>query len=127
MTRADELWFSNRVRFMFLGALRLGDFVYGTAGDFGPAFLTALDVKTGQTVWQHRGFGRASLLYADGKVVILDEDGDLALARLSPEGVTILSEAKIFETTSWTAPTLVGPILYARDREKIVALDLGAR
>jgi outer membrane protein assembly factor BamB len=127
VTIADELWFTNRVRFMFLNAIRLGDYVYGTSGDFGPAFLTALDIRTGQARWQHRGFGRASLIYADGKAIIMDEDGDLALAKLAPEGVTILSQAKIFETTSWTVPTLVGTTLYARDREKIVALDLGAQ
>jgi outer membrane protein assembly factor BamB len=124
-TVPEDLWFTNRVRFMFLSALRLGDFVYGTTGDFGPAFLTALNVKTGQPAWQHRGFGRASLLQADGKTIILDEDGDLALALLSPEGAKILAQAKIFDTVSWTAPTLVGTTLYARDREKIVALDLG--
>jgi outer membrane protein assembly factor BamB len=126
-TLAEELWFTNRVRFMFLSALRLGDYVYGTTGDFGPAFLTALDVRTGQARWQHRGFGRASILYADGKAIIMDEDGDLALARLAPEGVTILSEAKVFDTVSWTMPTLVGTTLYARDREKMVALDLSSR
>ncbi len=126
-TVTEELWFTNRVRFMFLNAIRLGEYVYGTTGDFGPAFLTALDVKTGQAKWQHRGFGRASLVYADGKAIILDEDGDLALAKLAPEGVTILSEAKVFETTSWTVPTLVGATLFARDREKMVALDLGAQ
>ncbi len=127
-TYAEELWFTNRVRFMFLNAIRLGDHVYGTTGDFGPAFLTALDIKTGKAAWQHRGFGRASLLYADGKAIIMDEDGDLALAKLAPEGVTILSEAKkVFDTTSWTVPTLVGKTLYARDREKIVALNLGAQ
>ena len=127
VTHAEELWFTNRVRFMFLNAIRLGDYVYGTTGDFGPAFLTALDIKTGKAAWQHRGFGRASLLYADGKAIIMDEDGDLALATLAPEGVTILSEAKkVFDTTSWTVPTLVGQTLYARDREKMVALNLGA-
>ncbi|MGH9346977.1 MAG: PQQ-binding-like beta-propeller repeat protein [Vicinamibacterales bacterium] len=126
-TMPEEVWFTNRVRFMFLNAIRLGDFIYGTTGDFGPAFLTALDVKTGQARWQHRGFGRASLVYADGKAIILDEDGDLALARLAPEGVTILAEARVFETVSWTVPTLVGTTLFARDREKIVALDLGAQ
>jgi outer membrane protein assembly factor BamB len=124
-TYPEELWFTNRVRFMFLNAIRIDGYVYGTTGDFGPAFLTALDVKTGQARWQHRGFSRASLLHAGDKAIILDEDGDLALARLAPERVTILSEAKIFETTSWTAPTLVGTTLFARDREKIVALDLG--
>jgi hypothetical protein len=112
---------------MFLTSLRIGDTIYGTAGDFGPAFLTALDVKSGKTLWQHRGFGRASLLQAGDKTIILDEDGDLALATMTPQGVTIHSEVKLFETTSWTVPTLVGTTLYARDREKIVALDLGAR
>jgi hypothetical protein len=112
---------------MFLSAVRVGDYVYGTTGDFGPAFLTALDVKTGQAKWQHRGFGRASIIYADHKAIIMDEDGDLAIAKLAPEGVTILSQAKVFDTTSWTMPTLVGTTLYARDREKMVALDLGAQ
>jgi outer membrane protein assembly factor BamB len=126
-TFPEELWFTNRVRFMFLNAIRLGTHVYGTTGDFGPAFLTALDLATGLPKWQHRGFGRASLVHADGKTVILDEDGDLALARLTPDGVTILSEAKVFETVSWTSPTLVGTTLFARDREKIVAFDLGTQ
>lgn len=126
-TVTEELWFTNRVRFMFLNSLRIGDFVYGTTGDFGPAFLTALNIKTGQSAWQHRGFGRASLVYADGKLIIMDEDGDLALAKVAPEGVTILSQAKIFDTTSWTVPTLVGTTLYARDREKIVALNMGVQ
>jgi len=126
-THTEELWFTNRVRFMYLNALRLGDFVYGTTGDFGPAFLTAVNIKTGETAWQHRGFGRASLVYADNKAIIVDEDGDLAIARLAPEGATVLSQVKLFDTISWSAPTLVGATLYARDREKIVALDLGAK
>jgi outer membrane protein assembly factor BamB len=124
VTEVEELWFTNRVRFMFLGAIRLGDVVYGATGDFGPAFLTALDIRSGESLWQHRGFGRASLLHADGKTIIMDEDGDLALSRLTPEGATILAEAKVFDTVTWTAPTLVGTTLFARDREKIVALDL---
>ncbi|MBM3806967.1 MAG: hypothetical protein FJW22_02110 [Acidimicrobiia bacterium] len=136
VTFAEELWFTNRVRFMFLNAIRVGDFVYGTTGDFGPAFLTALNIKTGQPAWQHRGFGRASIVYADNpsagaaqdKAIIMDEDGDLALATFAPEGVTILSEAKkVFDTVSWTVPTLAGRTLYARDREKIVALNLGVQ
>lgn len=125
-TIPEELWFTNRVRFMFLNPVRIGDFVYGTTGDFGPAFLTALNLKTGQAAWQHRGFGRASLLQAGDKTIIMDEDGDLALARLTPQGATILAQAKLFDTTSWTVPTLVGTTLFARDREQIVALNLAA-
>jgi hypothetical protein len=37
----------------------------------------------------------------------------------------VLAQARVFNTTSWTAPTLVGTTLYARDREKMVALEMG--
>ena len=124
-TEVEELWFTGRMKLMFVNAIRVGDYVYGTDGGFGTAFLTALDVNTGEAVWQERGFGRSSLVYADGKMIILDEDGDLVLGRLSPEGFSTLGRVHIFDTTSWTVPTLVGTTLYARDREKIVALDLG--
>ena len=87
--------------------------------------MTATHIASGETAWRARGFSRASMLYADDKVVILEEDGDLTLATVTPSGITTLSEAKLFDTTSWTAPSLVGTTLYARDREKIVALDLG--
>ena len=126
-TITEELWFTNRLRFMFLNTVRVGDYIYGTTGDFGPAFLTALDVKTGTAKWQHRGFSRASLVYAGGKAIVLEEDGDLSLVTLTPEGVTVLSQAKVFDTPSWTVPTLVGTTLFARDRERIVAFDLGGK
>jgi outer membrane protein assembly factor BamB len=123
-TEVEEIWFTNRFRLMFSNALRLGPYVYGTSGDFGPAFLGALDVRSGEVSWQERGFGRSSLVHAGDKTIILDEDGDLALVRLSPSGLERLADTRIFGTTSWTAPTLVGTTLYARDREKVLALDL---
>ena len=126
-TDVEDLWFNDRLALMFANAIRLDYYIYGTDGKFGPAFLTGLDVRTGEIAWQERGFGRSSLVYADGKAIIMDEDGDLVLARLSPSGVDVLSRASIFNTTSWTVPTLVGKTLYARDREKIVALDMGSR
>ena len=126
VTRVEELWDDPRVQFMFLNPIRVGNYVYGTDGTFGPALMTGLDIRTGETVWRARGFARASLLHADGKTIIMDEDGDLALARLAPDGMTVLARTSLFETVAWTAPTLVGTTLYVRDREKIVALDLGA-
>jgi len=124
-TRVEELWFTNRLQIMFANAIRIDEYVYATSGAFGPAFLTGIHVMTGELAWQARGFGRSSLLAADGKAIILDEDGTLTLARLSPEGLQVLSSKQLFDTTSWTAPALMGTTLYARDRRRIVALDLG--
>ena len=124
VTRVEELWYDPRLRFTFLNPIRLGDFVYGTSGQGATAIMTATHVATGETAWRERGFSRASLLHTDGKTLILEEDGDLSLVVLTPNGMTRLAATPLFDTRSWTAPTLVGTTLYARDREKIVALDL---
>ena len=124
VTEVTELWYEPQLRFTFLNPLRLGEFVYGTSGQSTSAVMTATHVATGETAWRARGYSRASMLYADDKVVILEEDGDLSLATFTPSGMTTLATTRLFNTTSWTVPTLVGSTLYARDREKIVALDL---
>ena len=123
-TLTEELWYVDRVKFQFLNALRLGDHVYGFSGSLNSGFLTALDVKTGRVAWQHRGFGQSTMIHADGKTIILDADGNLALAKMTPDALTVLAKTSLFETVSWTVPSLAGGTLYARDREKIVALDL---
>lgn len=105
--------------------IRIGDFIYGSSGDFGPAFLTALDARTGDVAWQDRQFSRATFLHADGKLIILDEDGVLALATVSGEGLRVLARAEILTSKAWTVPTLVGSTLYVRDRRTIAKLDLG--
>jgi hypothetical protein len=96
-----------------------------SSGDFGPAFLTAINVKTGAIAWQDRAFARAQLLYADGKLIVLDEDGTLGLATVSAQGLKVLARAPILENVAWTPPTLVGKTLYVRDRKSIAAYDLG--
>ncbi|MBQ00653.1 MAG: hypothetical protein CL477_08200 [Acidobacteria bacterium] len=127
LVHTEELWYDPRLRFTFLNPLRIGDVVYGTSGQSATAILTATHVETGETAWRERGFSRANMLYADGKVILMEEDGDLSLVRLTPDGLETLSTVSLFNTTTWTVPTLVGTTLYARDREQIVALDLGPR
>ena len=124
-TIVKEEWFTRDMLVMYGTTIRLGDFIYGSSGGFGPAFITALDLRSGTTAWKERGLSRAHLLYADGKVILLDEDGNLVLAHVSPTGMTVHSRAEVLTGRSWTAPTLVGTTLFLRDRLVIKALDIG--
>src|SRR5262245_45700134 len=124
-TTTSEKWFSRRMRVHIGTVIRLGDYAYGSSDDVGPAFISAVDMKTGNVVRQDRSFARAQLLYADGKAVVLDEDGTLGLATLSPQGLNVLAKASVLQNVSWTPPTLVGTKLYARDRKAIAAFNLG--
>jgi outer membrane protein assembly factor BamB len=124
-TTVDEVWFTNRLRLHFGNAIRIGTRYYGSSGDFGPAFIAAADAATGRVAWQHRGFARSWLLWTGDRFIVLDEDGVLGLARPTPEGLDVLARAQVLASRAWTAPSLVGTTLYARDRQTIVALDLG--
>jgi outer membrane protein assembly factor BamB len=124
-TTVQELWFQNRLRVHIGTLIRLGDFAVGSSGDFGPCPTVAIDVKTGNILWQSRDFSRATYLHADGKLVVLDEDGNLGLARPTRTGLNPIAKAPILEKIAWTTPTLVGTRLYVRDRAKMMAFDLG--
>lgn len=125
-TTVRELWHTPRVQSHFGTIVRVGDHAIVSSGQ-GPAFMTAVNVKTGAIGWQQRGFGRAHLIHADGKLVVLDEDGTLALATASPQRFDVLARASLLKHVAWTPPTLVGTRLYVRDRASIAAVDLGAR
>jgi outer membrane protein assembly factor BamB len=122
-----ELWHYRKMQVVHGVAARVGDVVYASShGSFGPALLMAIDLKTGKPLWRQRSLAKANLLYADGKFIILDEEGVLALATATPEGLDIRSQAKVLERLAWTVPTLVGSRLYLRDERTIKCLDLGA-
>jgi outer membrane protein assembly factor BamB len=125
-TTVEELWTSRLMRVHFSNAIRVGDFICGSSGDFGPAPFTAIDVKTGKVLWRNRSFPRASFLFADGRFIILDEDGELMLATATAEGLTVVSKVALLSNKSWTVPSLSGTRLYLRDRKNIMALELGA-
>lgn len=126
-TTVEELWANRLMRIHFSNAIRIGDVIYASSGDFGPAPFTAINVKTGNIVWRHRSFPRASFLFADGRFIILDEDGHLLLATATPEGLTVTSKAELLSNQSWTVPSISGTRLYLRDRKNILAVELGAQ
>ncbi len=121
----EELWYYNKFRLMHGNAVRIGDQIYGSTGDLGPAYLMSIDLETGKLKWRERGFSKATLLVTGDKLIILDEDGQLAVAKTTPEKFEILSKAKILKRYSFTAPTLIGTRLYLRDHHTIKCLDLG--
>jgi outer membrane protein assembly factor BamB len=124
---AKELWHNKKMRIQHGVAVRVGDWVYGSSGDFGPAFLCCVSAHTGEFGWRQRGISKANVIYADGKLIVLDDEGTLLLVKADPAAYRLLGKAPgICRRTAWTAPTLYGRTLFVRDRATIKALDLAA-
>ena len=122
-TVVEELWYNKKVRVQHGSAVRMGETIYASSGH-GPAFLTAVTVKTGEITTQQRGFGKANLMMAGKQMIILDETGQLAIVNANPDSFEVLVQAQVLTSRSWTAPTLAGTKLYLRDMKEILALDL---
>ncbi len=125
-TRATELWSSNRLRLHHGNAMRIDGVIYFSSGGKGSqAILSAVDARSGKIYWQERSIEKATFVWADGKLVTLDQDGNLMIAYPSTEGFRIAAKAPLLTHLSWTPPVLVGTRLYIRDRRSMMAVDLG--
>ncbi len=125
-TIATELWSSNRLRLHHGNAMRVGGAIYFSSGGKGSqAILSAVDVRTGRIYWQERSIEKATFVWADQKLITLDQDGNLMIAHPSPQGFKITAKAPLLSNLSWTPPVLVGTRAYLRDRRDMMAVDLG--
>ncbi|MCZ6507499.1 MAG: PQQ-like beta-propeller repeat protein [Acidobacteria bacterium] len=115
-----EVWRSRVMKNHFNSSVLVDGYLYG----FDNGTLKCLDSASGEEQWAQRGFAKGSLLYADGRLVILSERGLLALADADPRQYTERSRFQLFKTKTWTMPSLADGRLFVRDQEELVALNL---
>jgi hypothetical protein len=126
--RAEMVYANRKLRAHFSTPVFYQDHVYG----FDDAFLVCLDFRTGAQKWRQRGFDKGSLIVADGRLIILGENGILAQARATPEGFELASPPPDSEaalrpftrTPCRSAPALADGCLYIRNQERLLCLDL---
>jgi outer membrane protein assembly factor BamB len=124
-TTATELWSTNRLRLHHGNAMLIDGVLYFSSGGKGSqAILSAVDAQSGRIYWQERSIQKATFVWADRKLITLDEDGTLLIAHPSREGFRIAASAPLLSRLSWTPPVLVGSRLYIRDRRDLMCVDL---
>ena len=124
---AKELWHHKWLRIHHTNMVCSAGVIYGSSGDFGPAPLTAVEAKTGTVLWQDRAFSKASFVLAGKTLFVADDDGTVAIAAISRQGLKVLGQAQLLRANAWTVPLLVDARLFVRDRHRIVALALDSR
>lgn len=126
----EEVWKNPRLNCYFGTPVPIGDsHLYMVTGKLLPpqfATLHCVDAKTGESVWSKERVGKyhASLLrLADGKVLMLEEGGDLVLLDGSTEKYGELARAKVCGTT-WAHPALANGQLFVRDAKELKCVPL---
>jgi len=116
--RLENIYTSRRMRNHFNNSILLDGYLYGFDGNSNlgrVVRLTCMDFNTGQVAWAERGMGCGSLMIADGKLLILGEDGTLIVAKATPKGLQELARSAFLEGRCWTVPVLLNGHVYGRN------------
>lgn len=85
-----------------------------------------LDLASGEVLWSTDQTGHATVIAADGKLILFNDKGQLLLARASPQRYEELARTEVFrDEICWTAPALHCGRLYLRSPSKAACVYVG--
>jgi outer membrane protein assembly factor BamB len=104
------------------------DFVVyqGHAYGFDNSSLACIDLKDGNRKWKggNYGHGQLVLLSDQALLLLLTEEGELALVKAAPEQFTEVARFPAIKGKTWNHPVLVGDTLLVRNGEEMAAFRL---
>jgi outer membrane protein assembly factor BamB len=84
--------------------------------------FTCIDLRNGETKWTTEPYGQYwSMAVRDGKILALDERGQLLLIKASPEKFELLDTKEISNSPTWAHIAVAGNELFIRELNAVTA------
>ncbi|HEX6986630.1 MAG TPA: hypothetical protein VF170_14710, partial [Planctomycetaceae bacterium] len=124
---ATELWRDRKLMAsQYTTPIEHDGVLFGIDGrqDVGVATLRCLDPAAKKILWEETDFGYATLLKADGKLLVQKTDGTLVLVKPDKTGYRELSRASLVNGTVRALPALSDGLYFIRDEGTLFCYDL---
>jgi outer membrane protein assembly factor BamB len=118
-----EVWRNIRMKNQFSSSVLHEGHIYG----LDEAILASLDPATGNVNWKGGRYGYGQIMLASGHLIVVTEEGELALVRATPERHVELARFPVLEGKTWNHPVISDGILLVRNINEMAAFDLRVR
>lgn len=115
-----EVWSNNRMKNQFSSSVLHDGFIYG----LDESILACIDPETGGLKWKGGRYGYGQIALASGHIIVLTEDGDLALVRATPGKHEELARFPVLDGKTWNHPAFSNGLLLVRNLKEMAAFDL---
>ena len=118
---ARAVWRNNHMKNKFNSSVLYQGYIYG----FDDTILACIDARTGELRWKGGRYGYGQLLLAGGYLVVVSEQGEVALVRATPEGYRELARFAAVEGRTWNIPAIDNGLLLVRNSSEMACFRLG--
>ncbi len=127
--KVEEVYRGMKLPRMIGGAVLVGEYLYGTSG----MALVAAEFKTGEIKWTERSVAPGAVAYADGRLYLHGENGEVALVEATPDAYR--ERGRFMPANpperrgsagekAWAYPIIADGRLYIRDGDALWCYDI---
>jgi outer membrane protein assembly factor BamB len=120
--QVNEIWQSNKFNPFYCNWI--ADSKSKQAFGYNSSRLSSIDLESGNTKWQTRGWTDVNFAMAGSQVVGIRGDGFMTLSNLTDSGLVINSGARVVNDRVWAPPVVVEQIAYLRGRRSLSSVLL---
>jgi outer membrane protein assembly factor BamB len=114
------IWESRRMKNRFTSSLLHDGYLYG----LDEAILACVEVSSGELKWKGGRYGYGQVMLAGDHLIVLSEDGEVALVKATPERHQELARFAAIDGKTWNHPVIADGRLLVRNLREMAAFDI---
>jgi outer membrane protein assembly factor BamB len=118
--QAKTVWENQRMKNKFTSSVLHNGHIYG----LDESILASVNALTGEQNWKGGRYGYGQIMLAGDHLIVLTEDGDVALVNATPAGHQELARFSAIEGKTWNHPVIADGKLLVRNIQEMAAFEI---